>query len=176
MRRVVVAGPGGAGKSTLAQVLGARLGLPVVHLDRHFWKPGWAPTPEPQWRRIQERLFAGDRWVADGNYSATIDVRLRRADTVVLVDLHPLRCAVRAVRRTVGNRGRAVQAEGCPERLDREFLAWILDYRRRSRPKVLAAVAAHAPHAVLVVGRRPRDVRRFVAGLVPERPRPEESW
>ena len=52
MRRVLVIGCGGAGKSTFARELGARTGLPVVHLDRLYWKPGWVPTPPGEWELV----------------------------------------------------------------------------------------------------------------------------
>jgi hypothetical protein len=86
MRRVVIVGSGGSGKTTLADELARRTGLPVIHLDEHFWHPGWLETPRDVWRAIQQELFAGDEWIADGNYSATLDERLPRADTVILCD------------------------------------------------------------------------------------------
>jgi adenylate kinase family enzyme len=156
-------GPGGAGKSTLARTLGERTGLPVVHLDRYFWHPGWVETPREEWRALQEQLFAADEWVADGNYSATNEVRLRRADTVVLLDFPAWRTIPRALRRSLANYGKPVQAEGCPERVDPQFLWWIVNYRRRSRPKVLAAITEHAPGAAVYILHSPGDVERFLA-------------
>ena len=67
MRRIAIVGMGGAGKSTLSRRLGAALGLPVVHLDTHYWNPGWIETPDDEWDRVQPGLFEGDAWVADGN-------------------------------------------------------------------------------------------------------------
>jgi adenylate kinase family enzyme len=156
-------GPGGAGKSTLARALGTRTGLPVVHLDRYFWHPGWVETPREEWRALQEHLFAADEWVADGNYSATNDVRLGRADTVVLLDFPAWRTLPRALRRSLSNYGKPVQAEGCPERVDPKFLWWIVNYRRRSRPRVLAAIEKHAPTLDVHILRSPREVERFLA-------------
>ena len=57
-------GPGGAGKSTFARELGRRTGLPVVPLDRHYWKPGWSATPREDWAALQAQLLAGDGWIA----------------------------------------------------------------------------------------------------------------
>ncbi len=161
----MILGPGGAGKSTLARRLGERTGLPVVHLDRHFWRPGWVETPREEWRLVQRELLAGDSWIADGNYSATLDARLPRADTVIFLDFSMWRAVPRALRRTLRNWGNDVQAAGCPERLDRQFLWWVATYRRRSRPKVLAAIAKDAGHARLHVLRRPRDVDRFLRAV-----------
>ena len=167
MRRVVIVGSGGAGKSTLAADLGRRTGLPVVHLDRHFWHPGWVETPRDEWRAVQRELLAGDEWIVDGNYSATLDERLPRADTVVFCDFRAWRTLPRILRRTLFNLGRAVQAEGCPERLDPKFLWWVLRYRSRSRPRVAQAIADLAPRADVRVLRNPRAVRAFLATAAP---------
>jgi adenylate kinase family enzyme len=110
-------------------------------------------------------LFAGDKWIADGNYSATAEVRLRRADTVLLLDFPIWRTIPRALRRSIGSHGRCVQAEGCPERVDPSFLWWIATYRRRSRPTVLALVKAHAPAANFIVLRSPRAVRELLDSI-----------
>jgi len=69
-RRVVVTGMAGAGKSTFARQLSAKTGLPVIHLDVHFWKPGWVEPSDQEWRDVQSKLLAGEEWIADGNYSA----------------------------------------------------------------------------------------------------------
>ena len=165
MRRVLVVGPGGAGKSTFARRLGARTGLPVIHLDEHHWRPAWEPTPADEWRAIVTDLAAGDEWIIDGNYGGTIDVRARAADTAVFLDYAALPCIARALRRSIFNYGRAVQAPGCPERLDLEFLRWIANYRRDSRPRVLEQLEAGAPALALHVLRRPREAQRFLEGV-----------
>ena len=66
-RRIVVTGMAGAGKSTFAQQLSAKTGLPVIHLDVHFWKPGWVERSDTEWRDVQSTLLASDEWIADGN-------------------------------------------------------------------------------------------------------------
>lgn len=151
MRRVVVLGRGGAGKSVLARRLGALTGLPVVELDAEFWQEGLRALSPGEWAAAQERLAAADAWIMDGDLGPydVLDVRLRRADTVVLLDYSLPRAAWRAARR-----GR--------ERAD--FWRWVWAYRRRSRPAVLATVTAAAPHAALHVLRGPRAAERFLSG------------
>jgi adenylate kinase family enzyme len=80
-RRVIVTGLAGSGKSTFSLALSAKTGLPVIHLDLHFWTPGWVAPSENEWRRKQRDVLAGDAWIADGNYHETLDLRLERADT-----------------------------------------------------------------------------------------------
>ena len=122
-RRVLVI----AGKSTFARALAAMTGLPLIHLDKEFWRPGWKATPRPEWRTRTSELVAGERWIMDGNYAGTLDLRLPRADSVMWCDYSRLVCLRRAVWRAVTgyNRVRADMAEGCPERFDPEFLRYI---------------------------------------------------
>lgn len=166
VERVAVVGPGGAGKSTFASALGARTGLPVVHLDRHFWKPGWVETDRDEWRQIQSELFAGDRWIADGNYGGSFDVRFARADTVILLARPRLACLAGALRRSVRNRGRAVQADGCPERFQLDFYRWIWNYERDSRPRLDAALERH-PHLDVIELSSRDAVRQFLDQAAP---------
>lgn len=67
MKRVVVLGRGGAGKSTIAALLGAVTGLPVIELDKHFWPPDLTPIPRDQWTAIQRKLISGSQWILDGD-------------------------------------------------------------------------------------------------------------
>ena len=84
--RILVLGPCGAGKSTLAAALGERLGLPVIHLDKEYWRAGWVEPPQAEWLGKVEELIARPRWVMDGNYGGTLARRLERADCVVTLD------------------------------------------------------------------------------------------
>ncbi|MEP6697056.1 MAG: TIGR03086 family metal-binding protein [Pseudonocardiales bacterium] len=165
MQRIVVAGSGGAGKSTVAREIGTRLGLPVVHLDQLFWRPGWLETPRDEWAQVVRVMTARQHWVMDGNYSGTVDVRLARADAVVLVDLPRLLCLSRVLRRWWRYRGsaRPDMTPGCRERLTWAFVRWIWMYPHRSRPKLLAAVdQAGVP---LIRLRSPGAVDRWLATL-----------
>jgi adenylate kinase family enzyme len=167
MRRILVIGAGGAGKSTLAAQIGARLGLPVVHLDAMYWRAGWVPIPAPEWRETVARLVRQPAWVMDGNYGGTLDARLAACDTVVFLDLPRLVCVARVLRRWMryAGRPRPDMAPGCPERLSWEFLRWIWEYPRLRRPGILERLARLAPGQRVIVLRSPRDVRRFVDAL-----------
>ena len=176
MPRVAVIGSGGAGKSTFAEQLGLRLRVPVIHLDRIYWKPGWTPTPAAEWRAAQAAALARPDWIVDGNYGGTLDVRLRAADVVVFFDL-PRRTAIAgALRRWIRHRGTEVQAAGCPERLDLAFLRWIWRFPRDSRPRVLAALGDHASAAEVIVVRSRRGgaeaLERLASAVPPGAPMP----
>lgn len=150
MKRVVIIGPGASGKSTLALQLGEITGLPVVELDKVFWRPGLIETPRDQWMGIQRKLVEEKEWILDGDLGPydVIEVRLRAADTIIFLDFSLLRCAWRSARRS-------------RERLD--FWLWLLRYRRESRPFLMEAIRSHAAKATVQVLRNPAAVKRFVA-------------
>jgi len=167
MKRIAIIGPGGAGKSTLARQIGDRLGLPVIHLDAHFWHEGWTETPKDVWEQTVRGLVQGEVWVMDGNYGGTIDIRLDAADTILFLDLPPWLCLMRVVRRQVRyrRRTRPDMALGCPEKLDWAFLKYIWNYRRDRRPGILEKMGQYAHGRRLVHLQTPEQVRRFLEDL-----------
>ncbi|MFL6332350.1 MAG: topology modulation protein [Pyrinomonadaceae bacterium] len=168
MKRVLVIGSGGAGKSTFARRLGEKLGLPVIHLDRTYWRAGWIEPPKDEWRQQVDELCAGGGWVMDGNYSGTLESRLAACDTVILLDLPRLLCLWRVSRRALRYKGvsRPDMAEGCREQLNRDFLAfllWVWNYPRRSRPKVLKRLEEVAGSKQIYRLRSSAEAEKFLA-------------
>lgn len=141
MQRVLVLGNAGAGKSTLARQLSALTGLPRIHLDAHFWQPGWRESPRDQWASRVTDLLKQDAWIMDGNYAGTLPARLQKADAVIVLEIPRLRCLYRVVRRSVAGRGvrRDDLADGCPEQLpDLAFLRWIWRFPTEELAPMLA--------------------------------------
>lgn len=170
-RRVVVTGLAGSGKSTFSSRLGARTDLPVVHLDRSFWKPGWvAPTPG-EWRAKQLHELNGDAWIADGNYHETLALRLELADTVVVLDTPWPTCMGRAIVRSVRKSG-GEMPEGCDDsawrRLKGELpVAWRVWRKRRWEPALeREIIAQHGRHATLHILRSRAEVQAFLDRVV----------
>lgn len=168
-QRIIVTGLAGSGKSTLSLALAARTGLPVIHLDLHFWKPGWVAPSEPEWRERQRDVLAGDAWIADGNYHETLDLRLQRADTVMFLDMPWWRCSGRALLR--GFRMPGEVPEGCHYsrwlRLRDEWrLALRIWRKNRSQPeREREIISRHGPHVALHVLSSKREVKEFLDGL-----------
>ena len=169
-RRVLVIGMAGSGKSTFSRALSARAGLPVIHLDVHYWKPGWVEPSEDEWREQQRGLLAGDAWIADGNYYETLDLQLERATTVVLLETPWWRCAARAfargLRKPVGE-----MPEGCDDSVRRRLgdewrLVGVIWRNRRSEPeRGRAMLSEHGRHTALHVLGSKRAAREFLRGV-----------
>ena len=132
MQRILVIGSPGAGKSTLARELAQRTGLPLFHLDRMHWLPGWIERDRDEAARNLDAVLAQDRWIIDGNYGSSLPRRVARADGVVWLDYPTSLCLRRAVQRWWRYRGQARpdMTEGCPERLNAEFFLYIAQFRR----------------------------------------------
>jgi adenylate kinase family enzyme len=164
VKRVAVIGSGGAGKSVFARELGQITGLPVIHLDHLFWRPGWEATPDDEWQAMHAELIAGERWIIDGNYGSTMQARLCAADTVVFLDLPRLVCLWRVLRRLVlaGRFGRPNQIPGLSDKIDREFLAWIWTYPQKKRPEVLVRLAKLPSTTSVHRLRSRREAREFL--------------
>ncbi len=154
--RVLVVGSSGAGKTTFAVRLAEVLDLPVIHLDSEYWRPGWQHIPAEEWPARVDRLVAGEKWVMDGNYGGTLERRLGRAQAVVFLDVARRTCLRRVILRSWRYRGRPGPGlpEGCPERLEWQFLMWVWNFERRSRGRVISLLAASGLPVVHVRTRR----------------------
>ncbi len=154
MKRVVILGRGGAGKSTAATQLGKITQIPVIELDKYFWQPGLLPTPIDEWKQVQHNLTARSQWIMDGDLGKydVLGIRLRAADTVLVLDFSLTRCFLRAVQRS-------------PERGN--FWWWLFTWRWLSRPKVMKAIDAYATKADVHILRTPKALEKFLSGAKP---------
>jgi adenylate kinase family enzyme len=167
MRRIAIVGSGGSGKSVMASQLGSLLGIPVVHLDAVFWRPGWVETPRAEWRETVQQLVQGDSWIMDGNYSGTFDLRFQSADTIIFLDMPRTLCEWRVIKRYFQYRGRSRPdiAPGCPEKVDWQFLKWIWTYPRRHQAQVLNLLTQFAPNRRIYRLRSSKEVREFLTAV-----------
>lgn len=168
MKRVLVIGSGGSGKTTFAANLSRLTGLPLVHLDSHYWLPHWQKRPDEEWAAIVRDLVSRDSWIMDGNYGGSLDLRLEACDTVFFLDFPRLTCIGRALKRQFTHMGqrRPEMPVGCRERLDPEFLAWIWTYPARRRPKILGRLAGLDSEKEVHVFRSDAEVEDYLFSTI----------
>jgi adenylate kinase family enzyme len=166
MNRIIVLGSSGSGKSTLARRIGALLAIKVIHLDSYYWQPNWAATPEDEWIQKVEELLGTDRWVMDGNYPSSLELRVAYADTVIFLDHSRWVCLWRCLKRFAMHRGenRPELAEGCNEKIDLDFLKWIWNYPRDVKPKIESVLGRHSEKQVVWLSSS-EEVEAFIAHL-----------
>ena len=164
MKRVLVIGPGGSGKSTFAKRLGQILDIDVKHLDRHYWRAGWTKPSNEDWLKTVDELISADAWIIDGNFGGTLAKRVARCDTIIFLDMPRLVCLWRVTKRrlTYRKRSRPDMAEGCQEKLDLEFISWAWNYSNRSRPNVIKLINENSESKKVVWLRSNTDVERFL--------------
>lgn len=166
MKRIIIIGCSGSGKSTLARQLAARLSLPLVHLDKLYWRENWQPVTDEEFDALLQRELEKPAWVMDGNFSRTLPLRLARCDTAVCLDYPRWLCLFRVLQRVLTHHGRTRPDMGknCPERFDFEFLKFIWNYNRKYKPRNDELLRA-AGDVKVVMLHSPKETDKFLLGL-----------
>lgn len=167
MKKIMIMGSGGAGKSTLARKLGDRLNLPVFHLDAYMWKPNWTLSTRAEQQDIQSALMANTAWIIDGNYSGTMDIRIAQADTIIFLDISRRICLYQVIKRYLTHRHtvRPDMAEGCKEKIDREFLQWVWNYPRDKRPAIMQKLNHLKNEKQVIILHSPQQIEQWIHHL-----------
>jgi adenylate kinase family enzyme len=166
MDRIVVVGCGGSGKSVTARRLGDLLGLPVVHLDTLYYDRDWNTLPADQFATRQRELVIQPRWIIDGNYASTLPIRLTSADTIIFLDLGPVTCLWGVTRRRLRYRGGQHPEVGVYDRVNGDFVRYVVRYRKTMRPKIRALIDEYAPTALVYTPTSRREARKLIDELV----------
>ena len=166
MERIVIIGCGGAGKSTLARQLGEKLNIPVVHLDKLWWKPDWVESSREEFDAKLADALAKPQWIMDGNFSRTIHQRVNRCDTIIYLAFHRVTCLLGVLKRILTTYGtvRPDMGDGCPERFDWEFFKWVWNFNKNNREKNYRLLN-EAKHAETIVLKNRRMVKKFLNSL-----------
>lgn len=164
MKRILIIGPGGSGKSTLSRELGNILNLPVIHLDKYFWKPHWIQTPDDEWEQFVKEIVDQEQWIMDGNYSKTLEIRLKRADTIIFLDLPRILSIYRIIKRRILYHGktRPDLNNECPEKLDWAFIKWVWNYKKTRRSKILNMLEQVKSEKQIFIIKTRKDVKKLV--------------
>lgn len=164
--KIMVMGSAGAGKSTVARQLGQAYDIPVFHLDRCFWKPGWNMSTQEEQSAIHKTLMNKNAWVIDGNYTTFFKERAEQTDKIIYLNLNRWHCFYRVLKRYVTNRGntRSDMGEGCEEKFDLEFLVWIWNYHAKKKRKWIKHLETIEDKQVIVLNGS-RSVNRYLNHL-----------
>lgn len=137
-KKIIIVGNCGSGKSHLSKRIAELTGLPLIHLDVEFWKPNWEMTPREEWIRKQSEMIAKDRWIIDGNYNSTMELRFTAADLIIFLDINRFVCLFSAIKRH--GKKRSDLPEYLEEKLDFEFLEFcklILNFSKRGKAPIM---------------------------------------
>ncbi len=174
MRRVMIIGQPGAGKSTLARELGKALNLPVVHIDRFHWQEGWVARDPTERDSLCHQAHAQDAWIIEGGNSPTWPERIARCDTLIWIDIPVWARLWRICKRTIRHIGRSRDdmPANCPERFDLLFLKWVWDTRKQYFNQMRATYDGFPPDKTR---KRFRSLRAVSAFLDAQRPRAKKK-
>jgi adenylate kinase family enzyme len=162
MKRIMIIGNAGSGKSTFARDLAEKLKLPLFYLDKILWLPGWKKPEEDVVKEKVENIIAEDEWIIDGNFRSTIAQLAGRADTIIYLNLSTILCLYRIVKRRYSGNERTDIAEGCTEKLHVDFLKPVLFYKFRTDPEIRKVVASLPPAKRVVELKSQKAVNEFL--------------
>ncbi|MFA1713833.1 topology modulation protein [Peribacillus frigoritolerans] len=172
MERIMVIGvSAGVGKSTFARRLGDNLNIEVYHLDTFYWRSGWVEAPLEDFISAQKEVVSHDKWIMDGNYSHSFNLRSELADTIIYLEL-PLRvCLYRVIKRLLSNLGKARpdMAKGCNEKLDWQFIKFIISTylpRKKEMKARFADLQKSDPEKVIVILKSKPDIEGYLLSVL----------
>ena len=146
-KKIIILGCPGSGKSTFARKLHAATGLPLIHLDKLWWRADRTHITREEFDRKLEALLLDDRWIIDGNYSRTYEVRIRACDTVVFLDYSEEVC-MDGIRERVGKE--RPDMPWVEDRLDPELVKLVQDYETENRPIVYGFLEKYPEKQALI--------------------------
>ncbi len=147
MKKILVIGCPGAGKSTFARRLREQTGLPLFYLDRIWHKPDKTTVSREEFDAALGAILAQDRWIIDGNYSRTLERRMKACDTVYFLDLPAEECLAGAMARVGKPREDLPWTEAA---LDPELEQKILDFSKVERPRIYALLEQYKEKKIVI--------------------------
>lgn len=137
--KIAIIGYSGSGKSTLAEFLADKYNVPLLYLDKIHHLPGWIEQSlSIEQKKVKDFLDNNENWIIDGNYfKLSFERRMNEADKIIFMNFNRFNCLFRAIKRYIKYKGkcRNSMTVGCDEKLDFEFISWILHYGRTAEKK-----------------------------------------
>src|SRR6056297_533684 len=154
MKKILIIGSCGAGKSTLAKKLSLKTGLPLIGLDQLYWKPGWIKTERPEWRAKVAEMVKQEKWIMEGNYKNTFDIMFPACEAIIFLDFNRFVCLFGILKRRIF-KNRADKLNNCPEKIDWKLIKWVLwEYPRRGREKIIHFLEKYKSKRVIILRNR----------------------
>ena len=147
MKKVIVIGCPGSGKSRFSRALHHKTGIPLYHLDMMYWNPDKTTVEKRVFRKRLDEVLRKDEWIIDGNYGSTMELRMNACDTVVFLD-YPLEVCLDGIKERRGKPRSDMPWVETGE--DEEFIEFIKSYNREQRPKVMALLEKYGDKTVYV--------------------------
>ena len=160
MKKVIVIGCPGSGKTTFSQRLSEKTGLPLFHLDAIWHKPDKTHITREEFGARLSDIFARDLWIIDGNYQRTLERRLLACDTVILFDLPLEICIEGAVTRLGKER---VDMPWIDTDLDPEFEAEIRDFKDKNLPDIYSLIEKYKDEKTVVIFKSREEANEFIS-------------
>lgn len=164
MEKIIVIGCPGSGKSTFSRALHAAIGLPLCHLDMLFWNADRTTVPRPVFLERLEATLAQERWIIDGDYASTMELRLKACDTVFFLDLSLDECIVGLAKRHGRPRPDLPWVEGSDPEEDAKFREYVRAYASERRPATLALLERY-PSKTVITFRSREEVNAYLRAL-----------
>ena len=162
MKKVIVIGCPGSGKTTFAEKLNKLTGLPLYYLDAIWHKPDKAHIPRDEFDQRISEIFSTPEWIIDGNYNRTIEIRLKECDTVFLFDL-PTEVCLQGATDRLGN-GR-YDLPWIEKELDPEFEGFIKNFAKTSLPKIYELIEKYKAEKQIVIFKSRKDADEYIKGI-----------
>ena len=162
MLKIIVIGSPGAGKSTFSRKLRDITGLPLHYLDMLWHNPDKTTITREEFDASLCEMLAGDRWILDGNFNRTLEMRLSACDTVILLD-YPLEVCLAGVESRIGTK-----REDMPwieEEFDPEFKQYITDFPKNTLPSMYEKLEKYGKGKNIIILRSREDAKKYLENL-----------
>ena len=164
MKRIMVIGSSGAGKSTFSKKLSQITNIELIHLDLFYWKPDWKEPDKAEWSTQVQEIAKKPAWIIDGNYGGTMDYRIERADTILFLNYSTRKSLWRVIKRTIKywNKSRPDMPKNCKERFDFKFMMYVASFNFKRKAKLLNKLSVYKNEKTILIFQNDSQATEFL--------------